>query len=94
MKEAWRKALRFAALPGAACVRFERKNSIEDGTPTVHYTLRSETQSGAPIGDDRDYDLLKAAMAPLEKLAEHYDHEELSVELELETGSLSGVENG
>ena len=65
MKEAWRKALRFAALPGAARVRFARRNSIEEGTPTVHYTLRSETQTGEVIGDDRDYAPLKAAMAPL-----------------------------
>ncbi|MEL6414656.1 MAG: hypothetical protein AAFQ15_06920, partial [Pseudomonadota bacterium] len=74
MRDDWRKALRFAALPGAAHVRFQRQNLVEENTPTVRYTLRSETQAGQVIGDDRDYDLLKAAMAPLEKLAEHYDH--------------------
>ena len=43
------------------------------------------------IGDDRDYHVLKAAMTPLEKLAEHHDHEELSIKLDLETGRLSGA---
>lgn len=91
MTEAWRKALRFAALPGAARVHFQRQNLVEDGIPTVRYTLRSETQAGNVIGDDRDYDLLKAAMTPLENLAEHHDHEELSIKLDLETGRLSGT---
>lgn len=90
MKDAWRKALRFAALPGAAQVRFERRNAVEDGTPTVRYSLRSETRDGQVIGDDRDYDLLKAAMTPLEKLAEHYDHDELMVDLDLENDTLTG----
>ena len=56
--------------------------------------LRSEMKSGEVIRDDRDYDLLKAAMTPLEKLAEHYDHEELSVELDLESDKLEAPENG
>ena len=90
MTDAWRKALRFAALPGAAHVRFERRNAVEDGTPTVRYSLRSETRDGQVIGDDRDYDLLKAAMTPLEKLAEHYDHDELMVDLDLENDTLTG----
>ena len=90
MTEAWREALRFAALPGAARVRFRRQKLIEDGTPTVRYSLRSETQTGELIGDDRDYDLLKAAMTPLENLAERYDHDELMVDLNLETNSLTG----
>ena len=94
MIEAWRKALRFAALPGAARVQFPRRTSVEDGPPTVHYSLRSETQAGEVIGDDRDYDLHKAVMTPLEKLAEHYDHEELSIELDLETGKLDAPEKG
>lgn len=90
MTDAWREALRFAALPGAARVRFQRQNLFEDGTPTVRYSLRSETYSCEVIGDDRDYDLLKAAMTPLEKLAEGYAHDELIVELELETDALTG----
>ena len=90
MKDAWRKALRFAALPGAARVRFRRQNLIEDGTPTVRYSLRSETQDGQAIGDDRDYDLLKAAMSPLEKLAELYGQDELMMDLDLETDTLTG----
>ncbi len=90
MTEAWREALRFAALPGAARVLFHRKNLVEDGIPTVRYSLRCETQDGQVIGDDRDYDLLKAALTPLENLAEHYDHNELMVDLDLETDSLTG----
>lgn len=89
MMAAWRKALRFAALPGAARVQFRRQKLIEDGTPTVRYSLRSETQTGDVIGDERDYDLLKAAMVPLEQIAEHYDHDELMVFLDLETDSLT-----
>ena len=92
MSEAWRKALRFAALPGAVRVRFAKQRLIEDGTPTVRYFLRSETQAGEPIGDDRDYDLLKAAMTPLEQLAEHSDHEQLTVELDLLSGQLTGLD--
>lgn len=83
MSEAWIKALSFAALPGAAKVRFERRTSIEDGTPTISYFLRSETESGEAIGDDRDYDLLKAAMRPLETLSESFDHNEFILELDL-----------
>ena len=94
MKEAWREALRFAALPGAARVRFQRQNLVEDGIPTVRYTLRSETQAGNVIGDDRDYDLLKAVMTPLEKLSERYDHKELRVVLDLESDRLEIPENG
>jgi len=65
---AWIKALTFAALPGAARVEFERARSMDGQTPVVGYTLRSVNESGETIGDDRDYDLLKAAIAPLERL--------------------------
>ena len=94
MKEAWRKALRFAALPGAARVRFQRRAFVEDGTPPVQYVLRSETKTGEVIRDERDYALLKAVMTPLEKLAEHYDHEGLSIELDLENNCLTPPETG
>jgi len=88
MSEAWKKALRFAALPGAAKVRFERRTLVEDGTPTTRYALRSETATGTVIGDDRDYDLLKAAMHPLENLSEREPQTELGVELDLQTSAL------
>ena len=83
MSEAWIKALSFAALPGAAKVRFERRRLIEDGTPTTRYALRSETEIGQVMGDERDYDLLKAAMGPLEKLSEALDHDDFILELDL-----------
>ena len=93
MSEAWRNALRFAALPGAAKVQFERQSLIEDGTPTVRYRLRSETDSGKTIGDERDYDLLKAAMTPLETLAEATGHNDLKVEYDLQTNVLTGLQD-
>lgn len=88
MSDAWIKALRFAALPGAAKVRLERRTSIEDETPTISYALRSETETGETIGDDRDYDLLKAAMRPLEQLSETEDHNEFILELDLKSSVL------
>ena len=94
MSDAWREALRFAALPSAATVRLERQSFIDDGTPTINYRLTSLTATGETVGDDRDYDLLKAAMRPLEKLAENCDHEALNVELDLKTGLLTGPTHG
>ena len=88
MSEAWIKALSFAALPGAAKVRLERSTSVEDGPPTISYTLRSETETGETIGDDRDYDLLKAVMRPLEQLSETEDHNDFILELDLKTSVL------
>ena len=91
MSEAWVKALRFAALPGAVKVRFERSETVEDGTPTVNFKLQSMSESGAPIGDDRDYDLLKAAISPLETLSELHGHAHLIVELDLKNNALTGL---
>lgn len=89
MKEAWIEALTFAALSGAAFVRFERREQIEDGTPTINYMLQSRTESGAVMGDDRDYDLLKAVMRPLESLSEAEDHTDLILELDLRNKHLA-----
>ena len=91
MSEAWIEALRFAALPGAVTVRFERSESVDDGTPTVNFKLQSTDQSGSLIGDDRDYDLLKAAISPLERLSEAEGHANLIVELDLKNNALSGL---
>lgn len=89
MSAAWIDALSFAALPGAAFVRFERRERIEDGTPTTNYMLQSRTESGTVIGDDRDYDLLKAAMRPLETLSENEGHTDLILELDLKNKHLA-----
>ena len=89
MSDTWIEALTFAALPGAAFVRFERRNRIEDGTQTVNYTLQSRTEAGTIIGDDRDYDLLKAAMRPLETLGEAEDQSDLILELNLKNKHLA-----
>jgi len=79
VKEAWIKALRFAALPGAAKVRFEARS----GDGARHYRLRSFSPAGHVMGDGRDYELLKAVMTPLEKLADSEDNEDLNLELDL-----------
>ena len=89
MTQAWIDALNFAALPGAAFVRFGRHERIEDGTPTINYMLQSRTEAGAVIGDDRDYDLLKAAMRPLEALSEAEAHADLILELDLKNKHLA-----
>lgn len=94
MSEAWIKALRFAALPGAETVTFERTILSEDGTPTTRYALRSRSESGQTIGDDRDYDLLKAAMQPLERLAESEPHANLKLELVVKSGILRRLDKG
>ena len=91
MSEDWIKALRFAALPGAAKVRLECRHLIEDGTPTTKYKLQSETDSGSVIGDPRDYDLLKAVMTPLETLCEAEAQTDFIVELDLKNNALTGL---
>ena len=91
MSADWLAALRFAALPGAAVVLFERQTTVEDGTPTIKYRLTSFSGSGTIIGDDRDYDLLKAAMTPLESLAAAETENDLSVRLDLDSGQLYGL---
>jgi hypothetical protein len=94
MSADWIKALRFAALPGAVAIVYERRHALEDGTPTLKHKLTSFSATGAVIGDDRDYDLLKAAMTPLENLAAAQDHNDLTVQLDLETGQLQGLTQG
>ncbi|MEM9938619.1 MAG: hypothetical protein AAF768_07225 [Pseudomonadota bacterium] len=84
----WTKALTFAALPGAARVRLSRSARIEDGTPTTAYRLTSLDAGGETLGDDRDYDLLKAAMGPLERLAEAEPSGDFTIELDLGSGAL------
>lgn len=94
MSEDWAKALRFAALPGAVRVIYERHETREEDTPTTRHRLTSFSASGEVIGDDRDYDLLKAAMTPLENLAAAHDHNDLRVELDLESGQIRGLSKG
>lgn len=83
-EEAWIAALTRAALPGAAKVRFSRTPQ-PDG---VSYALFSRTAENESIGDDRDYDLLKAAMSPLERLSEA-EEGAFTYELDLETNALT-----
>ncbi len=89
--EAWIKALTFAALPGAATVTFSRANRIDDGTPTTAYALRSSREDGSVIGDERDYDLLKAALSPLEKLSDQEPDGDFEIELNIKKQSVRRV---
>ncbi|MEM9573229.1 MAG: hypothetical protein AAF996_17310 [Pseudomonadota bacterium] len=85
----WRSALRRAALPNAEKVVFFREQKVEDNVPTTAFRLTSFDAAGVVIGDDRDYDLLKAVMTPLENLAASVDAEPLRVELNLLNAELS-----
>lgn len=84
----WIERLQFAALPGAVRIHFACETDARDGS--VRYTLKSFDAAGHPIGDDRDYDLLKAAMSPLERLAADRTPP-FSVELDLKSGTLKEV---
>lgn len=66
-KADWIAALQRAALPESEIVSFAR---VFPDQATVSYRLLCCTASGEMIGDDRDYDLLKAVITPLERLAD------------------------
>ncbi len=66
-KSAWIAALQRAALPESEIVSFSR---VFPDKATVSYRLLCATASGEMIGDDRDYDLLKGVITPLERLAD------------------------
>lgn len=68
--ETWQAALTRAALPGTASVKLVY---TRPGPNEVSYRLVCLSADGATIGDDRDYDLLKAVMSPLEKLCDCED---------------------
>lgn len=63
--EKWRAALTRAALPGSGSVKLAY---TRPGPNEVSYQLTCLSAEGQVIGDDRDYDLLKAVMTPLEIL--------------------------
>jgi len=89
MNKTWEKALRFAALSDAATVSFERRFERQDGVATTAYRLQSYKSDGTVIGDARDYDLLKAAITPLERLSEQEDADDFIVKLDLITGQFT-----
>jgi len=89
--EDWAKALRFAALPRADSVVFSKRLTEEDGIQTIKYVLASLDQSGATIGDPRDYDLLKAAITPLENLADRLGEDAFRVQLSVRSGRVEIV---
>ncbi|MEO1027645.1 MAG: hypothetical protein AAFX02_01185 [Pseudomonadota bacterium] len=88
MDDAWIKALTFAALPRAKTVEFSRSVGMYSGLTDIRYRLTSLDGEGNTIGDDRDYDLLKAAMGPLERLAENVVSEDFQISLNLNSGKL------
>lgn len=89
LDEKWKKKLTFAALPGAVRVIFEW-TANSDGWS---YALKSRDPEGQPIGDDSDYDILKARIGPLENLAEAEGYglvgETRRIEMDLATGALN-----
>lgn len=86
--EKWKAALRRASLPDAVRVVYRLDTGVEDGVPTRKHRLTSYDASEAAIGDDRDYDILKAVMMPLENLAEDEAVNRLVVTLNLVSGSI------
>ena len=85
----WEPALRRAALPDAARIRFGR-TSGEDGH-TVSYSMNSYDAEGGVIGDEREYDLLKAVFDPLERLSEGIEGD-FMLELDLARGAVARVD--
>ena len=84
--EAWGDSLRRAALPGAARIVFGRTTQLDD--QSVSYSMNSYDEDGDVIGDDRDYDLLKAVFSPLERLSETIDGD-FMLEMDLASGKVS-----
>lgn len=85
----WEPALRRAALPGAARIRFGRTSG--GAGQSVSYSMNSYDADGDVIGDDREYDLLKAVFDPLERLSERIEGDFL-LELDLERGAVARVD--
>ncbi|MEM6410610.1 MAG: hypothetical protein AAF683_03645 [Pseudomonadota bacterium] len=85
----WRDALARASMPGAVSVIYTRNMGIEDGVLTTSHTLKSFAEDGAVIGDERDYDLLKAVMMPLERLSEGDGSDPLVVTLNVQSGEVT-----
>ena len=89
LDEKWREKLTRAALRGAVAVIFEWTRTGE-GTA---FALKSRDSMNQPIGDDADYDILKARISPLETLAEQEGFAPVgqtrSIRLDLVTGELA-----
>ena len=66
-RKAWIAARQRAALPGAEKIIFARTFPAKN---EVNYRLTCLDEAGQKIGDNRDYDLLKAVIVPLERLCE------------------------
>ncbi len=81
----WIAALRRAAHPAAVTV--ELNWAFEPGES--RYTLKSRGDAGQPLAEERDYDLLKAVMTPLENLAEASGASHGGVRLTLESDELT-----
>ncbi len=86
--EDWSEPLRRAALPGAARIAFGRTTSSDDRS--VSFSMNSYDADGDVIGDDRDYDLLKAVFSPLERLSETMTGD-FMLEMDLQTGAVRTI---
>ena len=65
--EKWKAALKRAALPGTVKVKFTFSKPAPN---EMSYRLSCYDDKGSAIGDDRDYDILKAVITPLENLCD------------------------
>lgn len=83
---AWAEPLRRAALEGAARIRFGRTTDAEDRS--VAFSMNSYDPDGGVIGDDRDYDVLKAVFTPLERLSEGVEGD-FMLEMDLASGEVA-----
>lgn len=66
-RKAWIAALQRAALPDSEKIIFSRSHPAPN---EVSFRLTCLNKAGQKIGDNRDYDLLKAVLMPLERLSE------------------------
>lgn len=81
----WSEALERAALPDASRIVFGRTTDAAD--QSVSYSMNSYDEEGRVIGDDRDYDLLKAVFTPLERLSEEMDGD-FMLAMDLDSGAV------
>ncbi len=86
----WKNALRRAALEGAIGVYFARKSNPAQNT--VSFMLKSVDKSGHVIGDNRDYDELKAVMRPLESLADKMRSDSFEVVLDVKSEKITFID--
>lgn len=89
--EDWAGPLERAALPDASRIVFGRSTNAAD--QSVSYSMNSYDAEGRVIGDDRDYDLLKAVFTPLESLSDQIAGD-FMLEMDLSSTQVRDVSGG